>query len=227
MSAKSKIVAQSELVSLAATVKRQHTELNQLKDQFEANKKSLAEASKGIFLEDIQKKDAEYLGNHEYHTSDGTVTVNFKIAGSAPKEINNRPAADVLREKFGAAADDLFDIESIYDVTADDSILRAQAAEHPELFQVALRPLTHAEMMQLIIQHPGFVQLSCVNPEAYARIYPEHVEARSVVSFKGGFIETLGKVEEAVRKSAKGLLKAILPNVVQTAVNCGNRSKKS
>ena len=226
MSANSKVIDRADLVTLASTIKTQHTQINQLKDDFETNKEALSTASKNLFIEDISKAVPEYTGNHEYHTAEGTVTVNFKVTGKAPKEINSRPSAEIIREKFGADTDSLFEIQNSVTITADDTRLRAQACEHPELFQISLKPLTHAQMMQLVVEHPDYLTVSVVDPTQYATVYPGFVTTSPVATFKTGFIEAIGKIDEVVKKNAKGLLKAILPAVIQTAVNCGNRSKK-
>jgi hypothetical protein len=226
MAAASKMITDESKLTLANSVKSKHTQINQLKDELDADKASLSEYSKGIFIEDISKPIPEVLGNHEYHTAEGTVTVNFKVAGRAPKVINERPAADIIREKFGAETDKLFIIEDDVKVIAPENTLRAQACEHPELFGISLRPLTHEQMMRLVVEHPDFLTVSVIDPKQYAVIYPGSVEKTPMATFKAGFIESLGKLSDVVRKNVRGLMKAILPNVIQIAVKCGNSNKK-
>jgi hypothetical protein len=226
MSANSKVISDVQKIALAKLVKEEHTQINQLKDTLEANKKSLAEYSKGVFVEDLSKPLPEVIGNHEYHTTEGTVTVNFKVTGRAPVQINGRPSAEVIKEKFGLDTDKLFEIGDDVEVTAPETTLRAQAVEHPELFTISLRPLTHEQMMRLVMEHPDFLTVSVVDLKAYATVYPASVQKTLTATFKSGFIESLGKVSDVVKKNVRGLVKAILPNVVQVVVNCGNRSKK-
>lgn len=226
MAAASKMITDESKLALALSIKDTHTQINQLKDGLDANKTELSEYSKGIFIEDISKTIPEVIGNHEYHSSDGTVTVNFKVVGRAPKEINSRPSAEVIREKFGAETDKLFMIEDDVRVLAPETALRAQACEHPELFAVSLKPLTHEQTMRLVMEHPDFLTVSVVDPKQYAVIYPGSVEKTPTATFKAGFIESLGKLSDIAKKNVRGLMKAILPNVIQIAVNCGNRNKK-
>ena len=226
MAAASKMITDESKLALALAIKDTHTQINQLKDGLDANKAELSEYSKGIFIEDISKAIPEVIGNHEYHTSDGTVTVNFKVVGRAPKEINNRPSAEIIREKFGAETDKLFMIEDDVRILAPETALRAQACEHPELFAISLKPLTHEQTMRLVMEHPDFLTVSVVDPKQYAVIYPGSVEKTPMATFKAGFIESLGKLSDIAKKNVRGLMKAILPNVIQVVVNCGNRNKK-
>jgi hypothetical protein len=226
MAAASKMITDESKLTLAKTIKDKHTQINQLKDELDADKASLTEYSKGIFIEDLSKTIPEVIGNHEYHTSEGAVTVNFKVVGRAPKEINSRPAATVIREKFGAETDKLFIIDDDVKVIAPETALRAQACEHPELFAIALKPLTHEQTMRLVMEHPDFLTVSVIDLKQYAVIYPGSVEKTPMATFKAGFIESLGKLSDIAKKNVRGLMKAILPNVIQVAVNCGNRNKK-
>jgi hypothetical protein len=226
MSADSKVIDKKSAIELAATIKEQHTQLNQLKDDLETNKDSLSAISKNLFIEDLGKDIPEVVGNHEYHTPSGTVTVNFKVTGRTPKEINGRPAAEIFREKFGTDTDKLFEIQDELTVTADEIRLRAQACERPDLFSVSLKPLTLDQLKQLVIEHPDYLAVTVTDLKRYGDIYPAYCTKTPTVSFKAGFIEALGKLSDVVKKNVRGLIKAVLPNVVQTAVNCGNRSKK-
>jgi len=227
MAAVSKLIRDENKIALAKMIKDQHTQINQLKDDFDANKASLSEYSKGIFVEDISKAVPEMNGNHEYHTSEGTVTVNFKIAGRAPKEINGRPAAEIIQEKFGTEVDKMFVIDNDIRVLAPDNTQRAQACEHPELFAISLKPdLTHEQRMRLVAEHPDFLTVSVIDPKQYAVVYPGSIEKTPTATFKPGFIEALGKTNDMIKKNVRGLMKAILPNVIQIAVKCGNASKK-
>lgn len=219
----SKVIDDS-FVSLAETIKGQHTQINQLKDTFETDKDKLSSHSKELFLKDISEGDI--VGNHEYHTTDGTVTVNFKINGRPLTEINGKPAINILRDKFKESVDELFSQDTRIKVTPDEPKLRSQACAHPECFDIGLKPLTHEEKMRLVAEHPDWITVQVTDLERYAEVYPACVEKETSVNFKQGFIESLSKLDTVVRKSAAGLLKALLPDVLQTAVNCGNRSKK-
>lgn len=226
MAAPSKVISDVEKIDLAKEIKAQHTQINQLTDMFEVNKKTLSEYSKNLFIDDLSKDMPEVFGNHEFHTSEGTVTVNIKVTGKAPLEINGRPSAEIIREKFGAETDKLFVITDDVKINTEEPTLRAQACEHPELFQISLKPLTHEQMMKLVMEHPDYLTVSVVDPQQYAVIYPTAVTKTPAASFKTGFIETLGKTSDVVKKNTRALMKAILPRVVQIVVTCGNRNKK-
>jgi hypothetical protein len=234
MAASSRVIDNEEKLTLANTIKQQHTQIAELTDEIESNKAILAAYSKEVFMQDVGQSIPLVNGNHDYHTSEGTLTVNFKIVGKLlnrvtrePLIINERPAAEIIAEKFGAETDKLFVIESDVKVTSDEATRRSQIVEHPELFQIALNPLTHEQMTRLMIEHPDYVTVLVPDPKAYGVVYPACVEkGLPVASFKAGFLEKFGKLNDVVRKKAGGLMKALLPNVIQTTVNCGNTSKK-
>lgn len=217
------------LTELALLIQQQHTQIAQLTDGLKANKARLTEVSMRVFKADLDKDIPEVNGNHEFHTDSGTVTVNYKIPATAhtPKEIKGRPASEVLRERFGTSTDELFEIGDTVEVLTDERVLRTQAREHPELFRISLKEeLTHQQLMQLVAAHPSMLTVQVTDPQQYARIYPDHVNKTPTVSFKAGFLETLGKLDNVIKRAVKGLLRVMLPEVVQTAVVVGNRSKK-
>jgi hypothetical protein len=233
MAAKSKTidnttVAQAvatEAMTLASLIKQQNIQLAELLSGFEANKKRLSEISMGIFLADLHKEIPEIIGNHDYLTTSGKVSVNFKITGSAPKLISGKPAAEVLRNKFRETTDDLFDIKEEIEICESYDTLREQVKEHPEMFSIALRPLSAAQMMHMIEQHPDYltvaVKLTQDNLKQYAEAYPDSVIKTPEVSFKKGFIEALEKIPDVAKKSVQKLICALLPEVTKSAVQPG------
>jgi len=233
MAAKSKTidattVAQAvatEAMTLATLIKEQNKQLAELQSGFESNKKRLSEISMGIFLADLHKEIPEVIGNHDYLTPDGKVSVNFKITGSAPKLISGKSAAEVLRNKFHECTDDLFEITEEIELTSIDETLRAQAKEHPEMFSIVLRPLTTAQMMHMIEQHSDYVTVAVRrtpdNLKQYAEAYPGSVIKTPEVSFKKGFIEALEKIPDVAKKSVQKLICALLPEVTKSAVQPG------
>jgi len=211
---------------LAEDVKNLHTDISLKKDALETDKKNLGSKSKDFFLIDIAKEEPEIVGNHEYHTTAGKVTVNFKVDGKPFEQINGKPAYDMLKGFFKEHTDDLFGKEDSIQVTAPDFRLLSQACDHPELFDIGLKPLTYDQKLQLVKEHPDWVSVVVTDVPKYSDIYPADVNKKSFVSFKNGFIETLSKVDTIVKKTAGGLLKALLKDTLQASVICGNRSKK-
>jgi hypothetical protein len=234
MAAASRIINDEEKLALALKIKQQHAQIAQLTDEIELNKQALSLYSQDLFLADAGKEIPEVNGNHDYHTTEGTLTVNFKITGKLlnkvtrePLIVNDRPAAELLREKFGAETDKLFSIDSDVKVISEESTRRSQIVEHPELFQIALNSLTHEQMTRLMIEHPDYVTVLVPDPKAYGTVYPACVQkGLPVASFKAGFLEKYGKLSDVVRKKAGGLVRALLPGVIQATVNCGPTSKK-
>jgi hypothetical protein len=211
---------------LAEDIKNLHTDISLKKDALETDKKALGSKSKDFFLIDIAKNEPEIVGNHEYHTPSGKVTVNFKVDGKPFEQINGKPAHDVLKGFFKEHTDDLFGKEDSIQVTAPDFRLLSQACDHPEIFDLSLKPLTYEQKMQLVKEHSDWLTVSVIDVPKYAEVYPADVDKKTFVTFKNGFIETLSKVDTIIKKAANGILKALLKDTLQTAVVCGNRSKK-
>jgi hypothetical protein len=216
----------NEAKTLAALIKQQHIQIKELSNGFVVNKKRLAEISSKVFVDDLSKDIPEVYGNHEYETEAGNVSVNFKITGPSPKEINGKPAAEIIREKFKETTDDLFEIGDVVTVTADEPLLFAQAIDHPEMFQVALKPeVTHADMIQLISAYPEMFRVSVIqtpeNLKKYAEVYPDTSTKTSVVHFKKGFIEALSKIPDVAKKSVRTFIMKLLPLVAKPSVYAG------
>ena len=207
--------------AVALRIRRNNAEITRLNAALTQDKKALSETSKKIFEADLSKETPDIFGNHEFHTDDGTVNTNYKIVGRPLSVINGEPAGTVLKAKFGMDAyTQIFNDVSDIKVTAEQVALRAQITEHPELFTVTLNQLTHEQRLNLIRKLPDLVSVVVVDPKAYAEVYSGSVEKTPAIDFKEGFIELLGKLPEVVKKNARGILKAMLPQVVQIAVGC-------
>lgn len=213
--------------TLAEEIKSLHTEISQKTDTMDTDKKELGAKSKSYFFKDLTKDEPEVVGNHEYHLDSGDkVTVNFKVEGKPFEQINGKPAYDVLQSFLKEHTDTLFGKQDAIQVTAPEFKLKGQACDHPELFEIGLKPLTHDQKMQLVKEHPDWVGVIVTDVPKYAEIYPADVDKKTFVSYKTGFVEALTKLDTIVRKSSKGLLKALLKDTLKPAVLCGNRSKK-
>jgi hypothetical protein len=214
--------------ALAESIKKRHVLINQETDKMETEKKELGAISTEIFIQDLGKEKPEVLGNHEYHLSpeQGTVTVNLKVKGRPITEINKKPAGDIVRGLFQEHADKLFSFDKAFEVLTDESTLRGQATEHPECFDIALKPLTHEQKMKLVAEHPDWVAVAITDVKKYADLYPAHVTTKESVSVNNGFIEIAGTMEAVVLTKARKFLSTLLKPMIQTAVVCGNKSKK-
>lgn len=215
-----------EIQKLVKSIRRTHVKLNQMKDDFETEKKRLGEISKEIMSEDLKKDIPELNSNHEYHLDDGTVTVNFRMKMPPMTEINDEPAGKVLDRVFGEQREKLFETRTSIDILADEQTLLQQAPNHPECFDVGLKTLTYEQKMQLVQEHPDWVQLQVTDREKYAEIYPAHVNKVDTVTAVSKMIEKASKLSDIAKQQAAGFFRALLPKVVTPAIVCGNRNKK-
>jgi hypothetical protein len=215
------------VTKLAEDIKGLHTEISKKTDVLDTDKKILGSKSKDFFFIDVTKNEPEIVGNHEYHIEGGDkVTVNFKVGGKPFEQINGEPAYDILKGYFKEHTEDLFGKEDAIKVTAPDFRLLSQACDHPEIFDLSLKLLTHDQKMQLVKEHPEWVTVTVTDVTKYAEVYPADVDKKTYVTFKNGFIETLSKVDTIIKKAASGLIGALLKDTLQASVVCGNRSKK-
>lgn len=210
-------------IRLAKSVKELHIMINQIQAEFTENKKNLGILSKEFFNADLSKKDPEIVGNYDYPLESGTVTVNFKIDGKPFETIKDKPAHEVLQSIFGEHTEKLFgSIDEIH-VNETQSKLVCQARKTPELFRVSIK----REALPLILrEHPGSVEVEVIDLQKYAELYPESVTKKTYATFKPGFLETLSKIDNTIKKAARNLIKDLLKNTLQTAVICGPRIKK-
>ena len=217
----------AQVMVLAADIKTLHTQISEKTDTLETDKKELGAKSKDFFLHDLVKDEPEVVGNHEYPLpSGGKVTVNFKVDGRPFEQINGSPAYGVLQGYLFEHTSSLFDKQDSIKVTAPDIKLIGQACDHPELFDIGLKPLTYDQKLQLVKEHPEWVTAVITDVDKYAEVYPADVKKKTFVSYKTGFVEALTKLDTVIRKSSKHLLKALLKDTLKPAVICGNRSKK-
>jgi hypothetical protein len=213
--------------ALAESIKKRHVLINQESDKMEAEKKELGAISTEIFIQDLDKETPEVIGNHEFHLgAEGTLTVNFKLKSRPITEINKQPAGQVVRNLLQDDSEKLFSFNKAHEVTSDEDTLRQHACEHPECFDISLKALTHEQKMKLVAEHPDWVTVSVTDVNKYAEIYPAHVNTKESVSVNNGFIETAGSLEPIVLNKARKFLKTLIKPMLQTAVVCGNKSKK-
>lgn len=210
---------------LVVSIKQRHTTVTQETDKINAEKKELVEISTGLFFEDLENEQPGIFGNHEYHTNDGTVRINFKVRTASMDQINDQPAKHVLESEFGRYYPKLFNEDVARTVSADQPTLRKQAQGTPNLFDVRLKPLQPADLMKLVEEHPDWVELGVPDVEAYQKAYPGDVAEHATVRVKNGFLEALSKVPIPLLQKAREFLKTFLKPALQPAVVCGNRSQ--
>lgn len=212
-----------ELLSLAKLVKENNKVANEAKAALDKNKKRLAEVSLDEFKTDLSKEIPEVYGNFEYPTEAGTVSVNLKVASAqSPEKIDDKPATLVLRRTFGESVDQLFDFVDTYKLKADEDAMKEQIKLRPDLFGISLKnELSPDQRKTLVARYPSQFNICVTDPEAYAKAFPDSVAIKQVPCFKNGFLEALGKVDDQVKRNARDLIEAILPEIVTPAVSCG------
>lgn len=222
------VVKFNDVSTLVKDVRENHTKANELKLEGEKKKQELREVSTKVFFNDVSKPTVPDLrSSHEYQTSAGIVRVSFKVAARPLTQINDRPAGETLTEIFKEHTDKLFDTSSEHTVTADDATLLKQAQDHPELFGIGLKALTHQEVMVLIANHPEMVAVAVRDPDGYAKIYPNYVKTETTMSVKNGFIEAVDKLEGSIKQAARGFLEIFLKPFLEPAVVIGNNADKA
>lgn len=223
-------------IELARSVKARHTSIAIEQEQFNKEKKELTDLSKGIFFDDLTERATPQLhGNHEYHTPEGILSVNFKVSGSPVEDAKIKrgatteevPAATYLRDKLGDEYyGKLFSEQPSYTVTASETVLCDHATKRPELFRVELKPDIPPEVLaKLITEFPDYVTVAVTDIDQYTKVFPDHVTKTVKVKVCPRFIEQCSKLPEEALKKARTLLKGLLTPRVSTAVNCGEAAK--
>lgn len=224
----SKYVTEFDKVSrLAYMIKRRHRLINQQQDLIKRDKEQIVQTSTDLFMSDINKDVPELIQNHEYHTKDGTVTVNFKLQSRPMTMIKDMPADVYLKENFG---DDvypkLFKETITPEVTSTLQERIEQAKERPEQFGVSLRgDLTPEEVRKIVKLCPECLTVFPKNMDEYAVIYPNSVKKEVSVKAVGGFIEAVDKLSGVVKTRVKKFLVSFIKPALTAAVLCGNASK--
>lgn len=207
---------------LVVSIKQRHSTVAKESEKLEAEKRELLDLSKEVFFEDISER-SDFYQNHDYHTEEGVVHVNFRTL-SKKLEV---PQA--VKDALGDSYSDLFKTTNIYTVTATQDSLLGQAIKSPEMFGVTLKPtLGVVDLTSLVREHPDWVQV-VVKDESladYAKAYPEGVCTKAETKTRNGFIDTIGKLSDTLRKKLRKVFLTILKESLQPVVVCGNTSDK-
>lgn len=215
------------LRELVRSIKNRHALINAETKKMEEEKAEIKDGSTKIFFEDIESAEIPQLHtSHEYHFDDDLVRISFKVRSRPMSEIGGKAADEVLDEVFKEHAGKLFDKDESYTVEADELSKLKQACDHPELFRVALKPLTAEQLKTLAAEHPEFIAAQVTDVGRYAKLYPQYVSKKTTVSVKKGFLEVVDTIEGAMKKKARKFLSALLKPSLSPAVVVGNRTKK-
>ena len=213
---------------LAANIKQHHTAINQAQEVIDSEKKEIIEVSRKIFFNDIDdaEKIPEVVGNHEFHTEDGIVNINYRVKSPQMSDISGVPADKFLRDKVGDEPyEKLFDevVTHTPGVTQDKMIEQSQM--HPELFTIRLAELAPGQLAQLIQEHPTWIQIGIKDVKRYAEEYPDCVVKTTTVKAKAKFLDKVSKLDGVVRKKLRKFLSKFLQDTVDPVVVCGNANK--
>ncbi len=215
---------------LAASIKTHHTEIAAAQEQIDTEKKDIVGTSKGIFFGDLENGEEApvVVGNHEYHTEDGIVRVNFKVMGRPMTDINKKPADEVLKTQVGEEAyQKLFQETKTHTPGATTQKMFQQAQGHPELFTIRLTELGVDQQAQLVQEHPDWLVISIKDPDKYAETYPDCTVSTTTVKVKGNFLDKVAALDGALRTKLRKFLVSFLKPTLNPVVVCGNASKTS
>lgn len=174
----------------------------------------------------IASDNPEVYQNYDIQTPTGITRVTYKYTAGPCKESNDTAPDVVFKEAFGEEYPKLFNETPEYTVLAEQPTLQAQAASHPELFNVRLKDISTENMIELIKAHPGWFEVSVVDVSGYAKAFPDTTKTTTGVKPKAGFMENLGKLDKDLLKNLKDFLDAFLRKTITPAVVHGNTSKK-
>lgn len=222
------IQMEEDTFGLAERIRNRYIHIQKESDVLEEDKKKLASKSRDVFFEDLNKENVEIAGSHDYYVEDDErVRVNFRVKSRPITEICKKDASEYLHKTLGDYFDKLFEENKQHEITAEQEELRAQAADHPECFEIRLRQtLTHEQLFQLVSEHPDWVEVGVKDKDRYAEIYPEHTSTKTSVSAKKKFVEGIEKMEATLKKKTRRLMEAFLKPTLMPAVIVGNKSRK-
>lgn len=216
-----------DLQNLVDRIKDLHTLLAQTEDELKVKKGLLIDRSLKTFHEDVALPTPDCRSSHEYHTDSGTVRVSFKLPSIDIGEFGKEKATDFAERVFGDKAEKLFRYKDKSEITASEKAMLKQAGSNSDLFKVSLKDdLTPDKLAVLVREHPDCFAISVKDKEAYMEKYPTHVEKKTAIVPKNGFIEKVSKMEKATLEKARVFLKKIFKEYVTAQVGCGNRSKE-
>jgi len=215
-----------KVVKLAETIKKRHTIINTETELIKNDKKSITGISTDMFFDDMGAEVPEVNGNHEYHTDDGIVRVNFKVKSTDMNTINDKDAKTVLTSIFGDSYGSLFNESDRNVLKASQKDLFKQAGSTPELFRIKLKDgLSTSDLAKLVTSFPDMLEVGVKDLNRYTEEYPESIDTNTTVNIQKDFLKKLAKVDTPILAKAKKFLKTFLKTRITPAVIVGNRSK--
>jgi len=216
-----------EVKELAASIKKRHTVINTETELIAAEKSKITTISTDLFFSDLEAEVPAINGNHEYHTDDGIVRVNFRVKNTPMNTINDKDAKILLEGVFGEGYGSLFEEAQRHTLKAEQKDMFTQAASTPELFNIKLKEgLSVGDLKKLVISYPDLLEVGVKDLNKYVENYPESVVTNTTVSLKDKFLERADKLGADSIQKARKFLKVFLKPRMTPAVIVGNRSSK-
>jgi len=214
--------------SLAKELKERGARIAVEQEAYDNARKQLVSFSATQFFTDLDKKVPELVTNHEYHTDDGIVNINFRMVSKPMNEINKQPASEVLKkvagdENYGK----IFTEEEEKVPAVEYPEMLAQAMAKPDLFALRLRSLTPDQQKVLVSEHPEWVEVSIKDVEEYSKHFPGSINAKVFVKPTSNFIDACAALSNEAKVAIRGFLKTYLTTALQPALSTGNSAKTS
>jgi len=212
---------------IAKKIRERHARIALDTDENDKDKNILKDLCKDIFFEDFDK--AEVVNNHEINEEDSKIRVNYRMSGPPMKEINKKPAQEVLKELFPdpKVYKKLFTENKSITINADQDKLISQSADHPECFKIRLKEdLTADQLMELVTKFPNYFDINVANSERYADVYPQHSTTKISVVPANNFVDSCNKLDKVILTKNLKVLKKITEQYLNPVVICGNASVK-
>jgi hypothetical protein len=202
-----------KLTTLATKILNGIKTSKQLQSALDSSKKTLNHLCTEIFQEDL--KNGEIYGNHTIETSQGKLTVNFRMS----PESDISAYENILRAEFKEDYVELFREIASIEVTTAYPNQKSQFSEHPELFTLTLKKnITMGDMVKVFKKYPDLFEIAIRDKERYADVYPNSVKIEKKVYPNHSFIDKLEKFSDVLRKRVINILSKFFDKNMECAV---------
>jgi hypothetical protein len=171
----------------------------------------------GICLELFQNdlKQGEIYGNHVIETSEGKLTVNFKMAQMADVSSYEETLKEGLKDNYG----ELFMNKPTIEVTTEYPNQKKQFVEHPELFILSLKKsVMMKDMVKIFAKYPEAFEIVIRDLERYSEVYPNSVKKTKKVYPKNGLLEKLEGISDTLKKKCINTLAKYFDKNMECAI---------